>query len=85
MTNQQNNNFEPDTNRENVDTDELSQNEGFNVSNQGQNLGGGKSQEGGQKIGQFADDADFSTTDQTISQAAPGQTMNNTTQGGSNA
>ena len=60
--------------------------EGFKVSNQGQNLGGGKGREGGQEVGKFTSDDDFEMqTDQTISQAAPGQTTNSTTQGGSNA
>ena len=60
--------------------------EGFKVTNQAQNLGGGKGREGGQEVGKFTDDDDFEMqTDQTISQAAPGQTMNSTTQGGSNA
>ena len=82
MANQQNNNFEPDSNREDFDED---RSEGFKVTNQAQNLGGGKSQDGGQKVGQFADDDDEFTTDLTIEQAAPGQTMNSTNQGSSNA
>lgn len=85
MANQQNNNFEANKNRENLGDDAQGENQGFEVTNQGQNLGGGKAQEGGQKIGQFTDDDDFSTTDQTIAQAAPGQTTNSTNQGSGNA
>lgn len=85
MANQQNNNFETNKNRETLGDDVQTENEGFEVTNQGQNLGGGKSPEGGQKIGQFTDDDDFSTTDQTIAQAAPGQTTTSTDQGSSNA
>jgi hypothetical protein len=66
--------------------DENENSEGFKVTNQAQNLGGGKGREGGQEAGQFADDDDFEMqTDQTITQAAPGQTTNATTQGSSNA
>jgi hypothetical protein len=85
MTNQQNNDFEANKNRETLETDDKNKKEGFEVTNQGQNLGGGKKQEGGQKIGQFADDAFETQTDQTISQAAPGQTTTPTNQGSSNA
>ncbi|MGC2235401.1 MAG: hypothetical protein WA584_04535 [Pyrinomonadaceae bacterium] len=65
--------------------DENEESEGFKVSNQAQNLGGGKGREGGQEAGKFADDDDFEMqTDQSIAQAAPGMTGNSTTQGGSN-
>lgn len=65
--------------------DENEESEGFKVSNQAQNLGGGKGREGGQEAGKFADDDDFEMqTDQSIAQAAPGQTGNATTQGSSN-
>jgi hypothetical protein len=58
--------------------------EGFEVTNQGQNLGGGKS-ERTIDVGETDDGNDFSKTDQSITQAAPGQTVTNTNQGGSNA
>ena len=57
--------------------------EGFEVTNQGQNLGGGKS-ERTIDVGESADGNEFSKTDQSITQAAPGQTVTNTDQGGSN-
>jgi hypothetical protein len=60
-------------------------NEGFEVTNQGQNLGGGKSDERMIDAGETSDGEEFSKTDQSIAQAAPGQTLTNTTQGGSNA
>ena len=78
MANNQNTNS-----REN---EEQNVNSGLKVNDQGQNLGGGKEKEGGQKAGQFADDENFEMqTDQTIAQAQPGQTMTNKNQGGSNA
>ena len=58
--------------------------EGFEVTNQGQNLGGGKD-ERTIDAGEIGDGNEFSKTDQSITQAAPGQTVTNTTQGGSNA
>ncbi|MCA1624305.1 MAG: hypothetical protein LC768_17615 [Acidobacteria bacterium] len=85
MANNQNNDFQVSDNQETLDNKVKTENKGFKVTNQGQNLGGGKGQSGGQKIGQFADDDDFSTTDQTITQAAPGQTTTATDQGSSNA
>ena len=65
--------------------------EGFEVTNQGQNIGGGKEDNAGNvnpanvmdQLGGKEDD--FRKTDQSISQAAPGQTATNTTQGGSDA
>ena len=60
--------------------------EGFEPTNRGQNLGGGKGDERTIDVGEKADDNDdFSKTDQSIAQAAPGQTATNTNQGGSNA
>ncbi len=60
-----------------------SEDKGFEVTNEGQNLGGGKDE---RTIDLGADDADdFSKTDQSITQAAPGQTMNSTNQGSDNA
>jgi hypothetical protein len=58
--------------------------EGFEVTNQAQNLGGGKD-ERTIDVGETGDGGEFSKTDQSITQAAPGQTMTNTNQGGSNA
>lgn len=57
--------------------------EGFEVSNEGQNLGG-KGDERKIDVGETDDGSEFSKTDQSITQAAPGQTATNTTQGGSN-
>ena len=77
--NNQNNDFQPNE-------DQTEETEGFHVSNQAQDLGGGKGREGGQKAGQFADDDGFEMqTDQSIAQAAPGQTATATNQGSSNA
>lgn len=84
MTNNQHRDFQPNDNRDMEQSTTETENEGFEVSNQAQNLGGGKGREGGQKIGQFGDD-DFTKTDQTITQAAPGQTATSTNQGSSNA
>jgi hypothetical protein len=79
--NNQDNDFQ-----KNQDRNEQTENEGFKVSNQAQDLGGGKGREGGQKAGQFADDDGFEMqTDQSIAQAAPGQTATPTNQGSSNA
>lgn len=65
--------------------DELNDDEkGFEVTNQGQNLGGGKD-ERTIDVGGTSDADEFSKTDQSIAQAAPGQTMNSTNQGSSNA
>jgi len=58
---------------------------GFETTNQGQNLGGGKGDERKIDVGEIDDGGDFSQTDQSTTQAAPGQTATNTTQGGSNA
>ena len=58
---------------------------GFEVSNQGQNLGGGKGDERTIDVSEKNDGGEFSKTDQSITQAAPGQTATNTNQGGSNA
>lgn len=75
--------------RENQETSEKNEDSGFEVTNQGQNLGGGKDSSAGNtnpakvqdQLG--GDEDDFRKTDQTIAQAAPGQTATNTTQGGS--
>jgi hypothetical protein len=85
MANSQNNDFQANDNQETFDNKGKTENEGFKVTNQGQNLGGGKGQSGGQKIGQFADDEFEMQTDQTTTQAAPGQTTTATDQGSSNA
>lgn len=80
--NTQNRDFQPDEDQ----TEQPSDEGGFKVSNQAQNLGGGKGRDGGQTAGNFADDDDFEMqTDQSISQAAPGQTQTPTNQGSGNA
>lgn len=84
MTNDQNNNLSNTQSQNTSEIDNQTENGDFGEVSQAQTLGGGKGQEGGQKIGQFGDD-DFTQTDQSISQAAPGQTATNTNQGGSNA
>jgi len=81
MTNKQNDNLD-ETNSDRTTAENES--EGFEVTNQGQNLGGGKGDERTIDVGETADGGDFSKTDQSITQAAPGQTTTNTTQGGSN-
>ncbi len=81
MTNNQNTNNLDETNSDRTTAENES--EGFEVTNQGQNLGGGKS-ERTIDVGEIDDGNDFSKTDQSITQAAPGQTVSNTTQGGSN-
>ncbi len=83
MANNQNTNNLDETNSERKTTVE-NEGKGFEVSNQGQDLGGGKS-ERKIDVGETSDGDDFSKTDQSITQAAPGQTATNTTQGGSNA
>lgn len=61
-----------------------SEGKGFETPNQGQDIGG-KGNERKIDVGGIDDGNDFSQTDQSITQAAPGQTATNTTQGGSNA
>lgn len=58
---------------------------GFEVTDQAQNLGGGGKDERTIDVGETSDGREFSKTDQSITQAAPGQTVTNTNQGGSNA
>ncbi len=70
------------------------ENSGFEVNNLGQNLGGGKGKTGlgqmsgsnqhplGNDAGQFDDEDEFSTTDQSVAQVAPGQTATYKNQGG---
>lgn len=82
MTDNQNTNNLDTTNVERTTAENESK--GFEVTNQGQNLGGGKGDERTIDIGGTDDGEDFSKTDQSITQAAPGQTATNTTQGGSN-
>lgn len=63
----------------------LNDDDGFEVSDQGQNIGG-KGDERKIDVGEVDGSGDdFNKTDQSITQAAPGQTMDNTNQGGSNA
>ena len=82
MANNQNTNNLDETNSERTTAE--NRGKGFEVTNQGQDLGGGKS-ERKIDVGETSDGNDFSKTDQSITQAAPGQTTTNTTQGGSNA
>ncbi len=82
MANNQNTNNLDETNSERATSE--NKGKGFEVSNQGQNLGGGKGDERTIDVGETDDGSDFSKTDQSITQAAPGQTATNTTQGGSN-
>lgn len=75
--------------QENQEASQKADNSDFEVSNQGQNIGGGKGASAGDRNpannqNQLGGDEDeFRKTDQTIAQAAPGQTMTN--QGGSDA
>ncbi len=89
MSNNNANNFTNTENQDLLETDGQNKDAGFEVSNQGQNLGGGKAQSAGTQNPANNQDLigedDFSQTDQTISQAAPGQTTTNTMQGGSDA
>jgi len=82
MTNNQNINNLDETNSDRTTAENDSK--GFEVTNQGQNLGGGKG-ERTIDVGETDDGGEFSKTDQSITQAAPGQTATNTNQGGSNA
>ena len=84
MTNNQNTNNLDETNAGDRTTAE-NESQGFEVSNLGQNLGGGKGDERTIDVGEKNDGGEFSKTDQSITQAAPGQTATNTNQGGSNA
>jgi hypothetical protein len=79
--NNQNNDFQP-----NEEQTGQTGGEGLKVGNQAQNIGGGKGRDGGQTAGNFVDDDDFEMqTDQSIAQAAPGQTQTATNQGSGNA
>lgn len=82
MTNNQNSNLDKNESQDIAGNDANSENKDFGEVKEAQNLGGGKT-DGGVKVGQFGDD-DFMQTDQTITQAAPGQTANSTNQGSSN-
>ena len=82
MTNNQNNNLDETAGERATAENER---EGFEVTNQGQNLGSGGKDERTIDAGETSDGREFSKTDQSIEQAAPGQTMTNTNQGGSNA
>ena len=81
MANNQNTNNLDETSGERTTAENSGR--GFEITNQGQDLGGGKS-ERKIDVGETSDAGDFSKTDQSITQAAPGQTATNTTQGGSN-
>jgi hypothetical protein len=84
MTNNQNNDFQANKNQETSQNEQQTDTADFGETKQAQNLDGGERREGGQKVGQFGDD-DFMQTDQTITQAAPGQTATSTNQGSGNA
>ncbi len=84
MINNQNNDFQENNNQGTAQNEQQTDNADFGEERQAQNLDGGERREGGQKIGQFGDD-DFTQTDQTITQAAPGQTATSSNQGSSNA
>ena len=83
MTNNQNNDFQVNENTDKSQNENLSENAGVEAVKKADSLDGGKNREGGQKVGQFGDD-EFMQTDQTITQAAPGQTATSTNQGSSN-
>jgi hypothetical protein len=68
----------------NLETDAESTGENFEGTKRADNLGGGKGDEKTINVGSD-NDKEFSQTDQSVSQAAPGQTATNTNQGGSNA
>lgn len=85
MVNNQDTSFQNDNDRDKTENQgDNSENAGVQAVKQADSLDGGKNREGGQKIGQFGDD-EFMQTDQTITQAAPGQTATSETQGSSNA
>lgn len=77
-----NNQNQTDSNQKTPRDDENNKDEGFEVTDQAQNLGGGKGEGGGTEIGNFGDD-DFMKTDQSIAQASPGKTSNFDNTGGS--
>ena len=83
MTDNQNTNNLDETNTEQGTTENKREN--FNATSEAQSLGGGKGDEREINVGEKNDGREFSQTDQSITQAAPGQTATNTTQGGSNA
>jgi len=78
-----NNQNETDDKNENLREDSSEEIEGFEPNEDAQKLGGGKGEGKGVEIGNFGDD-DFNKTDQSIAQAAPGQTATFENQGGSN-
>lgn len=80
MANNQNDELNQDASRTTAEQER----EGFEPTNQGQNIAGGKDEKT-IDVGEKSDGNEFSKTDQSITQAAPGQTATNTTQGGSNA
>lgn len=84
MTNNKNEDFVADQDRDQNEVRGNAENAGAEAVKQANNLDGGKSRDGGQKVGQFGDD-EFMQTDQTITQAAPGQTATSSNQGSSNA
>ena len=83
MTNNQNKDFQGKENRDKSQGESLTEDAGVEAVKKAESLDGGETREGGQKVGQFGDD-EFMQTDQTITQAAPGQTATSTNQGSSN-
>lgn len=79
MANNQNQNDERPDAMPNEGKNEV---EEFEPNDEAQKLGGGKGEGKGVEIGNFGDD-DFVKTDQSIAQAAPGQTADFENQGGS--
>lgn len=76
-------NNQDENKRENLQNEEIDKPvEGFEPNEEAQKLGGGKGEGGGVEIGNFGDD-DFMKTDQSTTQAAPGQTATFENQGGS--
>ena len=83
MTNNQNNDFQAGNNAGTSQNEQQNDTADFGEERQAQNLDGAERRGGGQKIGQFGDD-DFTQTDQSITQAQPGQTATSSNQGSSN-
>ncbi len=84
MTNKHNNDFQEKENSDALIGEKITESAGVEAVKKADSLDGGENREGGQKVGQFGDD-EFMQTDQTITQAAPGQTATSTNQGSSNA
>lgn len=83
MNDNQDKNLQTDRDRNLSNDQDDSENAGIQAVKQANSLGGGENRGGGEEVGQFGDD-EFMQTDQTITQAAPGQTATSTNQGSSN-